>query len=258
MNELIPKNAKISRFFGFLFFFILYYTISALINAASLIIVQKYGLTFKEHSPILADITAPTKDKGWVSTCTAFIWNYGLSHVPFFSFLLVFVCLEWHLEKTYFSIGSFIHHITSCLIFHCFLLEGNGVKITWESWCLVLPKINQCASTLVFAQIRHQFIRICAVVVTSTFTNLEWSLWSFIEMLVLLRFATFSFMEKAISGVTSAWLAVDRVVCLSIPLERGVTVSNINFTDRMNGGGIALNTALKSAQEPSLRHIRGR
>ena len=77
-------------------------------------------------------------------------------------------------------------------------------------------------------------------------------------MLVLLRFATFSFMEKAISGVTSAWLAVDRVVCLSIPLERGVTVSNINFTDRMNGGGIALNTALKSAQEPSLRHIRGR
>ena len=66
----------------------------------------------------------------------------------------------------------------------------------------------------------------------------------FIELLVLLRFGTFTFEEKAICGVR-AWPAMDGVVCLSIHLG-GVTILN-------NFNGVRM--ALKSAQETSLRQL---
>ena len=44
------------------------------------------------------------------------------------------------------------------------------------------------------------------------------------ELLILLRFGTFPFKEKAFLG-SDVWPAMDGVVCLSILLEGGVTVS---------------------------------
>ena len=92
-----------------------------------------------------------------------------------FSFLLVFECFEWLLEKTYYFIGCFIHHVTLVLSF----IVSYWKEILRLSWNLVISyimpttspvphlvlKISQCASTLVLAHIRRQFPRTCTLVV---------------------------------------------------------------------------------------------
>lgn len=108
----------------------------------------------------------PEKTRAGSLACMGFIWIYGMSRVPFFSFLLLFKRFEWHLEKTYYFIGCFIRHVTIVLSFSVShwkeILRLPGI------WCSViyptfLLKISQCASTLIFAKICHQFTRTCTL-----------------------------------------------------------------------------------------------
>ena len=84
-------------------------------------------------------------------------------------------------------------------------------------------------------QILSQILRSSWVFRPPKYTYLEWNFLGFMELLVLLRFRTFPFEEKAIILWSDIWPVKDGVVCLSILLEGGVTVSN-NFTKRRQNG----------------------
>ena len=140
----------------------------------------------------------------WPITCSLFL-------------ILIGFCMSWMtLRKDVFFYWLFYssYHLLSYL--SPFPI-GRKCKTTWNLGAHpVLPKINQCASTLVFAPIRHQFIRTCALVFTSIFTNLEWN---FLKIerywnVGFIAIRDFSFYGES-DFWSDIWLAMNRVVCLS-------------------------------------------